>query len=157
MTILQTATCRKPLNQKELALKEGGGGRPRGCHPPPNNRMKPLAGISGAINRLSYPTTAPAASLPLRTAPSIVEGHSVAVQSPARYSPGHSVLWRGRNSSSPGTTENVARASFNTPLLISFARLTSGKNICNSFSAEDSISSRVILNCALEPAITNST
>lgn len=122
-----------------------------------NHRINPLAGISGAIDCALSPTAAPAASLPLRTAPSIVAGHSVAVQSPARKKPGQSVCVPGRNLSRPGTTENVARASLRIPLFNSFARSTSGKNIFNSRSAEDRISSRVMLNCARDPAITNST
>jgi hypothetical protein len=122
-----------------------------------NQRINPLAGISGAINLLPSPTTAPAANLPLRAAPSIVAGHSVAVQSPARKKPAQSIEAPGRNRSSPGTTEKVARASFSTPLLISFARFTSGKNIANSRKEDERISSRAIPNCALDPAITNST
>jgi len=136
---------------KTLRKRDQGGGNQT------NHRINPLAEISGAMNRPLSPTTAPAASLPLRTAPSIVDGHSVAVQSPARKNPGQSVWFPGRNRSNPGTTEKVARASFSTPLFNNFVRFTSGKNICNSFSAEESISSRVILNCALDPAITNST
>ena len=46
--------------------------------------MRPVAGSSGDRKRLGLPVTAPAARRPLRTAPSMVEGHSVAVQSPAR-------------------------------------------------------------------------
>src|SRR5271154_6314998 len=109
-----------------------------------NHGINPLAGISGAINRPLSPTTAPAASLPLRAAPSIVDGHSVAVQSPARKNPGQSVWAPGRNRSSPGTTEKVARASFSTPFFTNFARFTSGKNIANSRRAEDRISSLVM-------------
>src|SRR3984885_3230729 len=102
MTILQTATTCKPMIRGELrAGNRGEGGTQQ------NNRINPLAGISAAINRCGSPTTTPAASRPLRPAPSIVEGHSVAVQSPARKNPGHPVACPGRNSSSPGTTENV--------------------------------------------------
>jgi len=42
-----------------------------------SQRIMPLAGVSFAMNRCGSPATAPAASLPLRTAPSIVEGHPI--------------------------------------------------------------------------------
>ena len=53
------------------------------------NRINPLAGKSGTRNFWVSPVadaSASAAPYPLRTAPSIVAGHPVAVQSPARKS-----------------------------------------------------------------------
>ncbi len=58
--------------------------------------IKPVAGSSCERYRAASPMRAAAASLPLLTAPSIVEGHSVAVQSPARNSPGHCIFCVGR-------------------------------------------------------------
>ncbi len=86
----------------------------------------------------------------------MVDGHSVAVQSPARYKPGHCVDCCGLNLSRPGVTEKVARASFNTPLFSSFACLTAGKKLSNSCNAEDSISSLSIFNSAHDALMTSS-
>ncbi len=78
---------------------------------PPNILIKPLAGKSATKNLCGAPivsVSASAARQPLRTAPSMVAGHSVAVQSPARNSRGHGVLAWGRYWSNPGRTEYVA-------------------------------------------------
>src|SRR5271166_6843604 len=75
----------------------------------PNSRINPFAGRSGTWNL--RPLSASAAAYPLRTAPSIVDGHPVAVQSPARNNRGHGLLCDGRNASLPGAGENVACTS----------------------------------------------
>src|SRR5579872_787606 len=65
-----------------------------------NRRMKPVAGRSGERKRGSLNpaarASASAARYPLRTAPSMVAGHPVAVQSPARKTRGHPVAAAGR-------------------------------------------------------------
>ena len=52
-----------------------------------------------------------AASWPLRTAPSMVAGHPVSHQAPARNRPGTSVVVAGRNAREPGMARNVAAFS----------------------------------------------
>src|SRR5215467_6865365 len=72
-----------------------------------SSRMNPVAGRSGLRNVVTRPAvwvTASAARYPLRTAPSIVAGQPVAIQSPARKIRGHWVFASGRNLSSPGRT-----------------------------------------------------
>ena len=75
--------------RKGFSILEGVAGRGRASSV--NNRISPLAGISGAINRHSIADHGPSRQPATPTAPSIVEGHSVAVQSPARKNPGQSV------------------------------------------------------------------
>ena len=103
------------------------------------------------------PVTASAAMYPLRTAPSIVEGQPVRVQSPASTSPGTSVFCNGRNRSSPGTTLNVAFASFITRRFRNTARFAAGKNSPNSRSAFWNTCSAPIRNCACDAEIVSST
>lgn len=71
--------------------------------------MRPLAGMSGERNRIPlFPEAsakASAARYPLRTAPSMVAGHPVAVQSPARNTRGQAVMGVGRWASMPGRGE----------------------------------------------------
>src|SRR5712671_36167 len=57
---------------------------------------------------------ASAARYPLRTAPSIVDGQPVAVQSPAKYKPDNGLFCAGRHWSDPGAGENVAHISLTT-------------------------------------------
>ena len=57
-----------------------------------SKRISPRLGRSGTRYCSALPDarlTASAAKYPLRAAPSMVEGHPVAVQSPASISPGH--------------------------------------------------------------------
>src|SRR5258708_3695162 len=72
-------------------------------------RMRPVAGRSGTRNLESFTPAAyvraSAARYPLRTAPSIVAGQPVAVQSPARKTRGHTVAAGGRYASMPGRGE----------------------------------------------------
>src|SRR5581483_1700227 len=71
-------------------------------------RIKPLAGRSCTRNvreGLVPSPTACAALYPLLTAPSIVAGHPVAVQSPARKILGHGEGDPGRWESEPGSAE----------------------------------------------------
>src|SRR5438132_7690244 len=67
-----------------------------------NSRINPDAGKSGTINFVSCKpdarATPSAAMYPLRTAPSMVAGHPVATQSPARNTRGRlSPVWDGRD------------------------------------------------------------
>ncbi len=80
--------------------------------------------------------TASAARCPLRAALSIVEGHPVAVQSPARNKSGHGETAEGRAESIPGGTPNVARTSFTSATFSSFASFTRGKNSASSLTAD---------------------
>src|ERR1700694_6351161 len=72
-------------------------------------RMRPVAGRSGTRNLESFTPAAyvraSAAIYPLRTAPSIVAGQPVAVQSPARKTRGHTVAAGGRCASMHGRGE----------------------------------------------------
>jgi hypothetical protein len=68
--------------------------------------------------------TASAARCPDRAALSIVEGHPVAVQSPARKQFGHGDTAVGRNASIPGGTPNVARISFTSTAFSNLAAAT---------------------------------
>ena len=95
--------------------------------------------------RLSIPAVAAKASAaryPLRTAPSMVAGHPVAVQSPARKTRGHPVTAPGRYASMPGRGEYVA---FTSLITVDFTRLAgraSGKNSRTSPRARSTISLR---------------
>src|SRR6185312_6489341 len=66
----------------------------------PKSRMNPEAGRSGTRNDVSRApatqATRCAAAYPLRTAPSMVAGQPVAVQSPARKTRGQTVSEAGR-------------------------------------------------------------
>ena len=70
--------------------------------------------------------TASAAAWPLTTAPSIVAGRPVSIQSPARNSPGTSSASTGRGGW-PGATENVARFSRTTTARRSVASRAAGQ------------------------------
>ena len=95
----------------------------------------PSAGKSGWSKRFGSPQSenmASAARYPLRTAPSIVAGHPVAVQSPARNRLGSGVRCEGRQRSAPGCGEKVAAVSFTTVAFRSRASRDSGRTCCNS-------------------------
>ena len=77
--------------------------------------------------RLSRPSTASAARRPLRTAPSIVAGSPVSVQSPARNSPGSAVTGPGRSASSAGVEAKVACGSRCTSERVTAAAAIAGK------------------------------
>src|SRR3954463_9921928 len=107
--------------------------------------MKPLDGRSGERNRMAFPETpvrASAARYPLRTAPSMVAGQPVAVQSPARNTRGQGVIGTGRWASIPGRGEYVAFTSLITVDLTRFAARAAGKNSRTSLSASSTISVR---------------
>src|SRR5437763_9225847 len=90
----------------------------------PNSRMNPVAWRSGTRKTFGFRAclaTASAARYPLRTAPSMVAGHAVAVQSPARNKRGHGVAFVGRYRSMPGTGEKVAFTSLITVAFTRFA------------------------------------
>lgn len=87
--------------------------------------------------------TASAARCPDRAALSIVDGHPVAVQSPARKQFGHGDTAPGRAASISGGTPNVARTSFTTAAFSSFACAASGKNSLSSLTAFSIACSRV--------------
>src|SRR5208282_2980815 len=97
-----------------------------------NRRISPVAGRSGETNRSDFwpeaSSTASAAWYPLRTAPSMVAGHPVAVQSPARKTRGHGVAGVGRKASMPGRGEYVALTSLITVAFTRFAARAAGKN-----------------------------
>ncbi len=94
--------------------------------------MNPVGGRFGARNTRSVSpaarATASAAALPLRTAPSMVAGQPVAVQSPARNTRGQMVCARGRYASTPGCGEYVAWTSLITVDFTRFASRAPGKN-----------------------------
>src|SRR5271166_2240067 len=90
----------------------------------PKSRMNPLAGRSATRNFGLPPfaaASASAAPYPLRTAPSMVEGQPVAVQSPAMNNLGHGLVCDGRYASLPGAGEKVAWTSLITVALVNFA------------------------------------
>jgi len=122
-------------------------------------RINPRSGNSGVKNCCFPPealATPSAAILPLLAALSIVEGQSVFVQSPARYRPSPHASGCGLNRSNPGVTENVARASFNTPARNIRASRIAGKKRLNSSIAGNKISSRVFFNSTCDALITSS-
>src|SRR6185312_2751488 len=126
----------------------------------PNNFMNPDGGKSGATNFVFFLpiafATHSAAPNPLLTAPSMVAGQPVAVQSPARNIFGQSVVKPGRYSSTPGTGENVAFTSLMTVAFVNFASRTAGKNSASSAIAKSIISWRDFSTSALEALTTNS-
>ena len=67
--------------------------------------------VSGAAVRPTDRAAAAAANRPLRTAPSIVDGQPVAVQSPARKRFGTADSAGGRTRSTPGRTDSTAVGS----------------------------------------------
>src|SRR6267143_2286804 len=105
----------------------------------PKTRINPDAGRS-SLRLLLKPSSASAALYPLRTAPSMVAGQPVAVQSPARKTRGHTVSGFGRYWSIPGRGEYVACTSLITVDLSNFASHASGKNSSASFIAISTIS-----------------
>src|SRR5579864_7415080 len=88
--------------------------------------------------------TAAAARCPLRTAPSIVAGKPVSVQSPARNSPGTDVTGAGRGGP-PGAIENDARGSRTTTDRTHRAAAAAGSNRASSRVA---VAARVALSSA---------
>src|SRR6267378_6984187 len=76
----------------------------------PKIRINPDAGRS-SLRLLLKPSSASAALYPLRTAPSMVAGQPVAVQSPAKKKFWTVVSCLGRQRSTPGSGEKVAAAS----------------------------------------------
>ena len=84
------------------------------------------SGVRAACGRPLQAQTASAAIRPLRTAPSIVEGQPVAVQSPARNRFGTRVREAGRDASTPGRTESTAVGSVTTRLSTSAGHRAAG-------------------------------
>src|SRR5450631_1295489 len=102
------------VSRNGFGSKPGRAGVPVPHEPVPhetqvNRRMKPVAGRSGERKCWSLSPAArerdSAARYPLRTAPSMVAGHPVAVQSPARKTRGQAVMEVGRWASMPGRGE----------------------------------------------------
>src|SRR4029079_13110214 len=87
-----------------------------------------------------YRAASPAAEWPLMTAPSMVAGRSLPIQSPARYSPGMAVRTGGR-AGLPGATENVAFRSRTTIARRTTAARASGQADLNSSTASATSSS----------------
>ncbi len=83
-----------------------------------------------------------AARYPLRTAPSIVEGHPVCVQSPERNKFSIDVFCGGRQRSTPGSGENVAFTSLMTVAFNTFASRVSGSTSAISRRRSSIISRR---------------
>src|ERR1700676_1059212 len=110
----------------------------------PNSFINPLGARSATRKLALLPpanrASASAARYPLRTAPSMVAGQPVAVQSPERKTRGHAVSGLGRYWSIPGRGEYVACTSLITVDLSSFASHASGKNSSASFTAISTIS-----------------
>src|SRR6185312_2649637 len=85
--VVETALRNRSCAFVESFLKDNSSCRTAAVAGQARIRINPRAERSGVINRAPFPDTASAASRPLRTAPSIVEGHPVRVQSPARNRP----------------------------------------------------------------------
>src|ERR1700728_2129647 len=98
-------------DERRVSLRGEGKIRKMGCEGGvyEKSRMKPLAGRSGERKGTSFSpaawASASAARYPLRTAPSMVAGQPVAVQSPARKTRGQAVVATGRCASIPGRGE----------------------------------------------------
>src|SRR5271165_5551664 len=103
------------------------------------------------------PQSASAARCPDRAALSIVDGHPVAVQSPARKQFGHGETEVGLAASIPGGTPKVARISFTSAAFSNFAEATAGKNSANSRTACSIACSRVNAAKLREALTTSST
>src|ERR1700722_9598358 len=100
-----------------------------------HRRANPSARKSGCNNFRGVPASeriASAAKKPLRTAPSIVDGQPVEVQSPARNNPVWEVPCGGRHPAEPGAGENVADISFTTVPFTSDASRVAGSTLRNS-------------------------
>src|SRR6266852_4752241 len=96
---------------------------------PSHMATNPSGSRSGWRNFRGVPatrSTASAARYPLRTAPSIVAGQPVAVQSPARNNPRTDVSCFGRQRSTPGSGEKVAAASLITVAFTNCASRAAG-------------------------------
>ena len=91
-----------------------------------------------------------AAARPLRTAPSIVAGHPVAVHAPASASPGIPVRWLGRRAPAPGAARNVAVCSRTTSKRSTRAPRARGKSSPSAGRKRSRSSSR--LSCASRSA-----
>ncbi len=87
----------------------------------------------------------------------MVEGHPVAVQSPAKNKRGQGLWCDGRYASLPGDGENVACTSLTTVAFVSFASRTSGKNSASSLTASSMISPRGLSTNVFDELTTNST
>src|ERR1700675_3895621 len=106
--------------------------------------MRPEGGRSGERNFLSFSPAAcrraSAARYPLRTAPSMVAGQPVAVQSPARKTRGQAVADVGRGASMPGRGGEVAFTSLITVDFTRLAARAAEKNSRTSARARSTIS-----------------
>src|SRR5215469_7878355 len=127
----------------------------------PNHRINPSGGKSGT-RYLAAPWPAAraihsAARCPLRTAPSIVAGQLVAVQSPARNTRGHGVALAARYRSTPGFGAYVAFTSLITVDFSNFASRVSGKNSLSSLTASAMISDRDFSSNDFDELTTSST
>src|SRR6266850_944944 len=108
---------------------------------PSHMDTNPSGARSGCKNLRGVPferRTASAARYPLRTAPSIVAGQPVSVQSPARNNPRTEDSCFGRQRSTPGSAENVAAASFMTVAFTNSASRAAG-SACRTSSKHRSI------------------
>ena len=119
---------------RSLEVEDGGGratGRP--ISPVPKSQPASRPGLSpGRISRVGWSRTVRiswAARYPLRTAPSIVAGQPVSVQSPARNRPSIGVRCGGRSASTPGRTANVAPCSVTTHHRRQFRRSSRGPDL----------------------------